>query len=164
MSNTLPWRTLATPSTPSDFSAPSIALPCGSRMPDFRVTVTRAFTIPASALHQHRAAAGRPLVLHQDAQTLGDFGIGLQQPTEVTAETILVELLVGFDVPQPARIRRNLVGDDDPHHLVFEQPAAFHLEIDQPDTDAEKQPGKEIVDPDRQRHDVVDFLRGGPAE
>src|SRR5215831_16135285 len=43
MSNTLPWRTLATPSTPSDLSAPSIALPCGSRMPDLRVTVTRAF-------------------------------------------------------------------------------------------------------------------------
>ena len=43
MSNTLPWRTLATPSTPSDFSAPSIALPCGSRTPDFKVTTTRAF-------------------------------------------------------------------------------------------------------------------------
>jgi hypothetical protein len=28
---------------PSDFSAPSIALPCGSRMPDFSVTVTWAF-------------------------------------------------------------------------------------------------------------------------
>src|ERR1700736_6628107 len=43
MSNTLPWRTLATPATPSDLSAPSIALPWGSRMPDFSVTVTRAF-------------------------------------------------------------------------------------------------------------------------
>src|SRR4051812_33685100 len=43
MSNTLPWRTLATPPTPSDLSAPSIALPCGSRMPVLRVTVTRAF-------------------------------------------------------------------------------------------------------------------------
>jgi hypothetical protein len=28
---------------PSDVSAPSIALPCGSRTPDFKVTVTRAF-------------------------------------------------------------------------------------------------------------------------
>src|SRR5476651_1614611 len=43
MSNTLPWRTLATPATPSERSAPSIALPCGSRIPVFRVTVTRAF-------------------------------------------------------------------------------------------------------------------------
>ena len=36
-------RTLATPFKPSERSAPSMALPCGSRMPDFRVTVTRAF-------------------------------------------------------------------------------------------------------------------------
>src|SRR5258707_14260675 len=43
MSKTLPWRTLATPLTPSDFRAPSMALPCGSRIPDFKVTVTRAF-------------------------------------------------------------------------------------------------------------------------
>src|SRR6059058_2061017 len=88
MSNTLPWRTLATPSTPSDFSAPSMALPCGSRMPDFNVTVTRAFTRLApviSALHQHRAGTGRTLVLHQDAQTFRHFGIGLQQPAEVAA-------------------------------------------------------------------------------
>src|SRR3954469_6205820 len=43
MSNTLPRGPLATPFTPRDFNAPSIALPCGSRMPDLRVTVTRAF-------------------------------------------------------------------------------------------------------------------------
>src|SRR3954470_18517025 len=100
MSNTLPCRTLATPSTPSDFSAPSMALPCGSRMPDFKVTVTRAFTGSASALHQHRARTGRTLVLHQDAETLCHLGIGLQQAAEIAAETILVELLVRLDVPQ----------------------------------------------------------------
>src|ERR1700756_1024221 len=43
MSNTLPWRTLATPEMPSDLSAPSIALPWGSSTPGLRVTVTRAF-------------------------------------------------------------------------------------------------------------------------
>src|SRR3954451_24247261 len=43
MSKTLPWRTLSTPAMPSDFSAPSMAFPCGSRTPVFRVTVTRAF-------------------------------------------------------------------------------------------------------------------------
>src|SRR6516164_6515223 len=161
MSNTLPWRTLATPSTPSDFSAPSMALPCGSRMPDFSVTVTRAFTsIPsalpsafASALDQDRARAGRPLVLHQDAQALGHFRVGLQQSAEIAAEAVLVELLVRLDIPQPARIRRDLVGDDDPHHLVLEQTPAFHLEIDQPDADAEKQPGQEVVDANGERHD-----------
>src|SRR5262249_41673055 len=53
MSNTLPWRTLVTASMPSDLSAPSIALPCGSRMPDFSVTVTRAF-MPASVSRRRR--------------------------------------------------------------------------------------------------------------
>src|SRR5436309_16074780 len=113
MSNTLPWRTLATPSTPSDFSAPSMALPWGSRMPVFNVTVTRAFTVLPLALHQHRAGTGRPLVFHQDAETLGDFGVGLQQAAEIPAEAVLVQLLVRLDVPQPAGVRRNLVGDDD---------------------------------------------------
>src|SRR4029450_6729291 len=103
MSNTLPWRTLATPSTPSDFSAPSMALPCGSRMPDFNVTVTRAFTILTSALHQHRTGAGWPLVLHPDAEPLRHFGIGLQEPTQIATKTVLVELLVRLDIPQPAR-------------------------------------------------------------
>src|SRR5947209_8766799 len=163
ISNTLPCRTLATPSTPSDFNAPSMALPCGSRMPDFRVTVTRAFTF-ASALDQHRTGAGWPLVFHQDAQTLGDLGIGLQQSAEIPAETILVELLVRLDVPQPARVGGDLVGDDDPHHLVLEQAAAFHLEIDQADADAQKQAGEKVIDANRQRHDVVDFLRRRPAE
>src|SRR5271170_5378079 len=46
ISNTLPWRTLETPLTPSDFRAPSIALPWGSRTPGFRVTVTRVFIGP----------------------------------------------------------------------------------------------------------------------
>src|SRR5580704_3103051 len=136
MSNTLPWRTLATPSTPSDFSAPSMALPCGSRMPVFSVTVTRAFTWPSLlALDQHRARTRGPLVLHEDAEPPCDFRVGLKKAAQVPAETILVELLVRLDVPQPARIRRDLVGNDDAHHLVLEQAAAFHPEIDEADAD-----------------------------
>src|SRR5271156_5607705 len=116
-----------------------MALPCGSRMPDLRVTVTRAFTKPPSPLDQHRARARRPLVFHQDTEALGDFGISLQETTEIPAEAILVELLVRLDVPQPAGIRRDLVGDDDPHHFVLEQTSAFHLEIDQTDADTEEE-------------------------
>src|SRR5262249_16570632 len=100
------------PSTPSDFKAPSIALPCGSRMPDLRVTVTRAFMAvcslllvkriggrngprlgyahrgnlaraTASALHQHGARALRALAVAHDAEALGDFRVGLEQPAEV---------------------------------------------------------------------------------
>src|SRR5271166_6443659 len=43
MSKILPWRTLLSPSMARPLSAPSIALPCGSSTPDFRVTKTRAF-------------------------------------------------------------------------------------------------------------------------
>src|ERR1700680_2788379 len=198
ISNTLPWRTLATPAIPSALSAPSMAFPCGSSTPDFKITVTRARNaisvrqhprgakatggraapgnIPAfpaqpgeavarmelrkhfdrSALDQDRPRALRALVLAHDAETLGHFGIGLEQPAEVAAEAILVELLVRLDVPEPAGIRRDLVGDDDAHHLVFPQPAAFHLEIDQSYADAEEKAGQEIVDPNGERHDVVD--------
>src|SRR6185312_9870141 len=207
ISNTLPWRTLATPATPRERSAPSIALPCGSRMPVFSVTVTRAFisrpygmsrgskpgrnvlftakletrkagTRPtfasftckngciwtASALHQHGAGAARRLALVHDAEALGDLGIGLHQPAQIAAEPVLVELVVGLDVPEAATVGRNLVRHHDAHDVVFPQAAGFHLEIDQADADAEEKAGEEIVDADRQRHDVVDFLRRGPAE
>src|SRR6266699_480720 len=221
MSNTLPWRTLATPAIPSALSAPSMAFPCGSSTPDFKVTVTRARKTPSphgnalegrkrpgaawppvtflrarlnpgtvarmeqaksgkplpdyrprrpnrvtrdSALDQDRPGALRALVLAHDAQPLGHFGVGLEQSAEVATEAVLVELLVRLDVPQPAGIRRDLVGDDDAHHLVFPQPAAFHLEIDEPYADTEEEPGQEIVDPDGERHDVVDLLGCRPAE
>ena len=43
ISKTLPWRTLAMPGTWRERRAPSMALPCGSRTPDFKVTVTARF-------------------------------------------------------------------------------------------------------------------------
>ena len=67
----LAWRTVVTPSTTSDLSAPSIALPCGSRTPLFSVTMTRAFTdglatsqaafeaAPWSEARDRRRVAGR---------------------------------------------------------------------------------------------------------
>src|SRR5215510_9918845 len=66
MSNTFPWRTLAMPSMPSDLSAPSIALPCGSRMPDFSVTVTRAFIQnPEEVAEKQSNQAGVPIDIGQ---------------------------------------------------------------------------------------------------
>jgi len=50
-------------------------------------------------LHQHRPGTLRPLLLHEDAEAAGDFLIGLEQPAEVAAEAILVELVLGLDVP-----------------------------------------------------------------
>ena len=74
--------------------------------------------------------------------------------------------ILSFDLMSHNRqeFGRDFVGDDDPHHLVFPQPAALHLEVDETDADAEEEPGKEVVDPDGERHDVVDLLRRGPAE
>ena len=59
---------------------------------------------------------------------------------------------------------RDLVGDDDAHHLAFPQPAALDLEIDELDAGAEEEAGEEVVDADGERHDVVDLLRACPAE
>src|SRR3984885_6363998 len=118
----------------------------------------------ALALDQDRSGALRSLAFAHDAEPLGDFGISFEQAAEIAAEAVLVELLVGLDVPQPAGIRRNLVGDHDPHQIVLPQPTGFHLEIDETDTDAEEQPGQEVVDADRERHDVVDLLRRRPTE
>ena len=68
------------------------------------------------------------------------------------AETIFVELLVGFDIPQPAAIRADLVRKHDAHVAVFLVKAAeFDLEVDQLEIDAEEEPGEEIVDPERER-------------
>src|SRR4249919_3985993 len=111
---------------------------------------------PASSFHENRARPLRTLVLAHDAEPARDLGIGLEQAAQIAAEAVLVEFLVRLDVPQPAGIGRYLVGDDDPHHFVLPQPAAFHLEIYQADADAEKQAAEEIVDADRKGHHVVD--------
>src|SRR6478672_1222380 len=110
------------------------------------------------ALHQDRASALRALALAHDPEAFGHFGIGLEQAAEIAAEAVLVELVVGLDVPQPAAVGRNLVRDHNAHHVVFPEPARFHLEVDQTDTDAEEKPGEEIVDADGERHDVVDLV------
>src|ERR1700724_931017 len=129
-----------------------------------RVAMLRETPRRASALDQHRSSALRTLAFAHDAQALGNFGIGFEQAAEVAAEAVLVELLVRLDVPQPAGVRRDFVGDDDAHQVGFPQPAGFHLEINETDADAEEQAGQEIVDADGERHDVVDLLRGRPAE
>src|SRR2546423_1112757 len=91
-----------------------------------------------SALHQHRTGALRALAFTHDAEALGDFGIGFHQAAEIAPEAVLVELLARLDIPQAARIRGDFVRHHDTHHLVFPQPSAFHLEVDQTDTDAEE--------------------------
>jgi AAHS family 4-hydroxybenzoate transporter-like MFS transporter len=73
--------------------------------------------------------AGRDL--GQNPQAPRDLLVGLFDLAEIAAETILVELLVGFDVPEPAIIRADLVGEDESHLIVLViEPAEFELEVD----------------------------------
>src|SRR4029079_5650138 len=90
--------------------------------------------------------------------------IGFEHATEIAAEAILVELVLGLDVPEAARIRRDLVGDDDPHQVVFPEATALDLEVDELDADAEEEAGEEGVDADRGGHAGVALLWVGPAE
>src|SRR5262245_23361524 len=85
----------------------------GRDKPGHRVTTK--LKVERSALHEHRAGALRALALGHHAETLGDLGVGLDQPAHVAAETILVELLARLDVPQPATVGRDFVGYDDAH-------------------------------------------------
>src|SRR6185437_2152652 len=173
-SMTLPARTSFTPAKPSVPRAWAMALPWGSSTPFFSITVTTAFTIPTSllaalpmhsvSLHRLRAFEVAHAGLGQDAQTLGHFLVGFLDLPQVAAEAVLVHLLVGFAVPQTAIVRADLVGQDDPHLVVFPQPAEFQLEVHQGDADAKQQPGQEVVDAQGQRDDVVQVGGVRPAE
>src|SRR5262245_54889506 len=112
----LPWRTSPTLSKPSEWRALAMARPCGSRTPFFKVIWTRAFMTLRSSqsvnaslhrggtLHVARPAFG------ENAQAARDFLIGLFDIAEVAAEAVLVELLAGLGVPEPAIVRADLIG------------------------------------------------------
>src|SRR5680860_409485 len=140
----LPWRTPSTAPKPSACSAPSMALPCGSSTPGFSVMVIRAFMLrfspcSLSRLHQHGTAARPRRTFHVQAKPARHLLVGLDQATHVAAEAILVQLVLSLDVPQPAAVGRDLVGEDDAHVLAFPQTAELDLEVHQPDADAEEQ-------------------------
>src|SRR4051794_5030608 len=57
-----------------------------------------AFSIPfriSRSLHQLRAAGADALVFGDDAEAARDFRVGLHEAAEITAEAVLVELVVG---------------------------------------------------------------------
>src|SRR4029077_2010075 len=83
---------------------------------------------------------------------------------EVAPEAVLVELLIGLDVPEPAIVRADLIGEHDAHVLAFPEPAELELEVDQLQPDAPEEAGEEIIDPQRQGEDLVQLLRNRPAE
>src|ERR1700756_994970 len=95
-----------------------MALPCGSSTPSFGITNTRAFMRLAS-LHRRRALDIARCAFGQDAEPARDLLIRLFDLTEVAAESVLVELLVGLEVPEAAIIRADLVGEDQPHLVML---------------------------------------------
>src|ERR1700704_4443927 len=126
----LPWRTSPTSAKPSPFRALPIALPCGSRTLGFRLIWTRAF-IPHPLLQHLRRLEIAGAAFRQDPEAARHLLVTFLDPAEILAEAVLVHLLVGAGIPQPAIVRADLVGDDDTHFLVAVQPAELQLEIDE---------------------------------
>src|SRR5256885_647039 len=145
----LPWRTSPTSPKPSPFRALPIALPCGSRTPGFKLIWTRAFIsqLPWPLLQHLRCLEIARAAFRQDPEAPRHLLVTLLDPAEILAEAVLVHLLVGAGIPQPAIVRANLVGDDDAHLLVGIEAAELQLEIDQTGAEAEKQPGQGAADP-----------------
>src|SRR5579863_2887244 len=79
------------------------------------------------SLHQLRPLQVAHACFRQDAKALGHLLIRLLDLAEVAAEAILVHLLIGLRVPQPAIVRTDLVGQDNPHFLVLPLPAELQL-------------------------------------
>ena len=62
-------------------------------------TLCRHVSLDHPSLYELWTNRARLFVLLQDAEPSRDFRVGLDQAAEVTAEAILVELVVRFDVP-----------------------------------------------------------------
>ena len=73
---------------------------------------------------------GAAVGLRHDAEAPGDLGVGVGEGAEVLAENVLVELAPGLDVPEPAAVGRDLVGDDQPLEVAVVDPADLDLEVD----------------------------------
>src|SRR5687768_18322454 len=82
-------------------------------------------------LHVPRSAFG------ENAEPPRHFLVRFLDVAEVAAEPILVQLLVGLHVPQPAIVRADLVRQDDSHLDVLIEPAELQLEVDQLQANAE---------------------------
>ena len=63
-------------------------------------------------------------VLH-DAEAAGHLGVALDHIAQIAAEAVLVQLLARRAVPQAARVRADLVGQDDARELALPDPAVL---------------------------------------
>src|SRR5260370_20297086 len=163
ISISLPWRTSPTPAKPSPFRALPIAWPCGSSTPGFRLIWIRAFIAALLLHHPRRGDIARAAIEH-DAKPARHLLIALLDPAEILAKPVFVHFLLGARIPQPAIIRADLVGDHDAHLVIAVKPAEIQPHIDQPDVDPKKQPGQEVVDAERNLHDLVELAGACPGE
>src|ERR1700761_9559232 len=105
-----------------------MALPCGSSTPSLGMTKTRAFIL----LHRFRCLEIAGAAFGQDAKTPRNLLIGLLDLAEIAAETVLVELFVGLEVPETAIVGADLVGQDESHLVVLvKESAKFYFKINQ---------------------------------
>src|SRR5262245_45030455 len=118
----LPWRTSPTSAKPSRLRECPMALPWGSSTPLFSVTWPLAFIAPLIARSLLQGGwtthIARPLI-DQDAEPPRHLLVGLLDLAEVATETVLVHFFVGPEIPQPARIRADLVGKHDADHVFL---------------------------------------------
>src|SRR5690606_41895184 len=113
----------------------------------------RAFMVPRvsrNLFHQCGAAPLR-LVLNENTETPRHFLIGFYQPAHITAETILVELVVCLRIPEAAAIRADLVSQHNAHHVALIEATELDLEVHKADAHAEEKAGHEDGDAQRQR-------------
>src|SRR4030095_7385916 len=89
-------------------------------------------------LHVPRSAFG------ENAEPPRHFLVRFLDIAEVAAETVLVQLLVGLDVPQAAIVGADLVRQDDAHLVVLVEPAELQLEVDQLEADAKEPAAQEV--------------------
>src|SRR4029078_6721384 len=78
---------------------------------------------------------GEIVVALEQAEPAGDFLIRFLDFAEILAEVVIVELLVGLEVPKPAAIGANLVGQDHAAVVAVVDAPELELEVDQADAD-----------------------------
>src|SRR5205809_7531730 len=86
ISKYLPWRTCSMPEKPSEPKAPSMALPCGSGTPFFKVTLILACVSCSIAFDELRTRTLGLSDLGHDVETLGDLLIGFEGLADVRGE------------------------------------------------------------------------------
>ena len=94
-------------------------------------------------------------ILLTKPQSFKHFLVRAFRIAQIAAEPVFIEMLSGFDIPVPARIRGNLVRE---HDRAIGRLAKLELEVDQLDADFPEKGFQKVVDFERIVRNRVDFL------